>query len=69
VETVPHEFTAFLQSTLQLSTDSIRLAWKRAEQTPSFLPITLWQYGLISLSQLDQVFDWFYNHYSDLDVL
>ncbi|CAA9283859.1 hypothetical protein AVDCRST_MAG92-3740, partial [uncultured Coleofasciculus sp.] len=30
------------------------------EQIPNLLPITLWQYGLITLVQLDQVFDWLY---------
>jgi Protein of unknown function (DUF2949) len=69
VETTPREFIAFLQNTLQLSTDSIRLAWKQAEQTPNLLPIILWQYGLISLSQLDQIFDWLYDHSPDLDVV
>ncbi|MBW4444927.1 MAG: DUF2949 domain-containing protein [Plectolyngbya sp. WJT66-NPBG17] len=66
METAPHRLTAFLQDTLHLSTDSIILAWKQAEQTPSLLPITLWQYGLISLSQLDQIFDWLYNDHPEV---
>ena len=67
METVPHGLIDFLQSTLHLSADSIILAWKQAEQTPSLLPITLWQYGLISLSQLDQIFDWLYDDYLEME--
>jgi hypothetical protein len=58
---VSYKLITFLRDNLQLSTDSIFLAWKHAEQTPSLMPITLWQYGLISTSQLDQIFDWLYS--------
>jgi Protein of unknown function (DUF2949) len=48
----------FLKDNLQLPTDYINLALKQAKKTPNFLPIILWQYGLVSLTQLDQIFDW-----------
>jgi hypothetical protein len=40
----------FLKDNLQLPTDYINLALKQAKKTPNFLPIILWQYGLVSLT-------------------
>ncbi len=57
----PQNLIDFLEETLHLSAACIALAWKQAEQTPSLVPITLWQYGLISLAQLDQIFGWLYD--------
>lgn len=53
-----HSLIRFLEEDLKLPTASITLALKQSEQIPSFLPMTLWQYGLITLIQLDQIFDW-----------
>ena len=50
----------FLKEDLQLPMASITLALQHSEQIPSLLPITLWQYGLITLVQLDQIYDWLY---------
>ena len=36
----------------------IELAQRHIQETPDQLPMILWQYGLISLGQLDQIFDW-----------
>ncbi len=48
----------FLQEELSIPPASIALAQKQSEQDPSLLPMILWQYGLVTLSQLEQVFDW-----------
>ncbi|MGD1942168.1 MAG: DUF2949 domain-containing protein [Leptolyngbyaceae cyanobacterium] len=48
----------FLQTELAVSQDSINMALRHYEQDPGPLPIVLWQYGLISLEQLDQIYDW-----------
>ena len=48
----------FLQSELAIPTDSITTALRHPEQNQSLLPIILWQYGLVTLEQLDQIFDW-----------
>ena len=48
----------FLQTELAIPSTSIKLALRRQQQDFSQLPIVLWQYGLISLQQLDIVFDW-----------
>ncbi|HEY9604784.1 MAG TPA: DUF2949 domain-containing protein [Allocoleopsis sp.] len=53
-----HPLVRFLEEDLKLPTASITLALKQSEQIPSFLPMTLWQYGLITLIQLDRIFDW-----------
>ena len=47
----------FLQEELSLSPASLELALRQTEQ-PAHLPMVLWQYGLVSLSQLDQIFEW-----------
>ncbi|MBW4540186.1 MAG: DUF2949 domain-containing protein [Myxacorys chilensis ATA2-1-KO14] len=65
METAPQRLIDFLKDTLHLSTACIALAWKQAEQTPSLMPIALWQYALISLNQLDQIFDWLHDLHQD----
>ncbi|WP_299414253.1 DUF2949 domain-containing protein [Acaryochloris sp. IP29b_bin.148] len=51
----------FLQEELALPNDSIGLALRHLEQDPGPLPIVLWQYGLITLDQLNQIYDWLEN--------
>ena len=51
-------FLRFLREELSLSSDSIAIAQKSVEQTQGPLPILLWQYGLITLNELDQIYDW-----------
>lgn len=48
----------FLQEELAIPVTSISLALRQGEQSTSALPMTLWQYGLVTLSQLDRIFDW-----------
>lgn len=48
----------FLQKDLLIPASSIATALRHPEQSPSFLPIILWQYGLVTLEQLDRIFDW-----------
>lgn len=49
---------SFLQEELAIPQSAIALALRKSEQEPSQLPMILWQYGLVTLLQLDQVFDW-----------
>jgi Protein of unknown function (DUF2949) len=49
----------FLRQNLNLSDDSVQLALKQSQSNYSSLPIVLWQYGLVSLPELDRVYDWF----------
>lgn len=48
----------FLQEELLISKDAIAIALRNGEKTPNLVPIVLWQYGLVTLEQLDQIFDW-----------
>ncbi len=48
----------FLQDELAISAASIAIAVRHSEHDPGPLPMILWQYGLITLDQLDQIYDW-----------
>ncbi|MGA7935329.1 MAG: DUF2949 domain-containing protein [Kovacikia sp.] len=48
----------FLQQELAISTTSIAMALRYSEQGRGPLHMILWQYGLVSLEQLEQIFDW-----------
>ncbi|MEA5570817.1 DUF2949 domain-containing protein [Calothrix sp. UHCC 0171] len=48
----------FLQEDLAISSASIAVALRHSQQDPGPLPMILWQYGLITLEQLEQVYDW-----------
>ncbi len=48
----------FLQEELAVPAASISLALRHHESEVNWLPIILWQYGLITLQQLNQVFEW-----------
>lgn len=49
----------FLQEELRIPADSIKVALRHhREPIPSLLPMVLWQYGLITIEQLDKIFDW-----------
>jgi hypothetical protein len=47
----------FLQNDLAMSSSSIDFALKRSGDFEP-LPMILWQYGLVSLEQLDRIYDW-----------
>lgn len=51
-------FISFLQEDLAISTASIGVALRHREQDPGPLPMILWQYGLVSIEQLEQIYDW-----------
>jgi hypothetical protein len=52
------KFIRFLQEDLSISSASIAMATRQREHDPGPLPMILWQYGLVTLEQLDQIFDW-----------
>jgi Protein of unknown function (DUF2949) len=49
----------FLRQDLSLPDESVELALKQAKSSRGSLPIVLWQYGLVTLQQLDRIYDWF----------
>ena len=54
----PDNLLQFLQRKLGLSASALELGQRQAELEQAPLPIVLWSFGLLSLSQLEQVFDW-----------
>lgn len=48
----------FLQEELLIPAESIQVALRHEEHIPNLFPIVLWQYGLVSIEQLDKIFDW-----------
>ncbi|MBD2460110.1 DUF2949 domain-containing protein [Oscillatoria sp. FACHB-1407] len=51
-------FLQFLQDELAISPSQIAIALRHLEQDPGPLPMILWQYGLVTLEQLDRIYDW-----------
>ncbi len=48
----------FWQGELAISPASISIALRHCEQNSGTLSMIFWQYGLVSLEQLDRIFDW-----------
>jgi hypothetical protein len=48
----------FLQDELALPTSTIDFALRHCKVDAEPLQMVLWQYGLVTLNQLDQIFDW-----------
>jgi hypothetical protein len=54
----PTEFINFLHDDLAISEDAIAVALRHREQDTAPLHMILWLYGLVSLEQLQRIFDW-----------
>jgi hypothetical protein len=52
------KFIKFLQEELSLSLNSIEIVQRRVNQNHAPLPMVLWQYGLVTLEELDRIYDW-----------
>jgi hypothetical protein len=59
----------FLQHELLIPSASISTALRHHDsQLPHLLPMVLWQYGLVTLEQLDHIFSWLETaRYLDID--
>ena len=55
------KFIVFLQNELALSIGDIAVALRKYELENAPLPMLLWQYGLVSIEQLEQICDWLEN--------
>jgi hypothetical protein len=51
-------FLQYLQQNLGLSEAALAIATLQQQPTTTELPIVLWNYGLITLEQLGEIFDW-----------
>jgi hypothetical protein len=47
-----------LQEDLAISAASIEVALRHSQLDPGPLPMILWQYGLITMEQLEKIYDW-----------
>jgi Protein of unknown function (DUF2949) len=57
--TVQARLIQFLKEELAVPAAAIALALRHHnEQGANILPVVLWQYGLITLEQLERAFDW-----------
>jgi len=52
------QFKQFLLEELALPISAIALAERRSEDSPNLFGMILWQYGLVTTQQLEQIWDW-----------
>jgi hypothetical protein len=52
------KLVSFLQDDLAISAASLAIVLKQAEHNPGPLPMILWQYGLVTIEQLELIYDW-----------
>lgn len=52
-----HSLIRFLQDDLSIPDSAVQVGLRHPEH-PTQLPMILWQYGLITLDELNKVFDW-----------
>ncbi|MDJ0509695.1 MAG: DUF2949 domain-containing protein [Crocosphaera sp.] len=52
------QLVKFLRQELKIPDESIALVQRHPELPYSSFPMLLWRYGLITLSQLECIFDW-----------
>lgn len=55
------KFVTFLKEELSLSNDSIKIVQRAVEEQPAPIPMILWQYGLVTLEELDRIYDWLHS--------
>ncbi|MDG2990710.1 DUF2949 domain-containing protein [Candidatus Synechococcus calcipolaris G9] len=53
----PTQLVDYLEQELSLAPATIQMALKQWQEHRGPLPIILWQYGFITLEQLDKIFD------------
>ncbi|VEP13855.1 conserved hypothetical protein [Hyella patelloides LEGE 07179] len=57
------EFSRFLQEELTVSSTEVAFVMQKQEELKAPIPMLLWQYGLVSQSGLDRIFDWLETRY------
>lgn len=53
-----HRFVKFLQEEINLSQECIIIAQRNVDHNLGLIPMVLWQYGLVTIEQLDKIYDW-----------
>ena len=52
----------FILTDIGLSESAINLAIRLSKRNNASLPITLWSYGLISIDELDRIYNYLWNN-------
>jgi hypothetical protein len=55
------EFSRFLHEEMAIKPEDLNLALHKRQRSSDPLPMLLWQYGFISLHQLQSILDWLDN--------
>ena len=58
---IPRDYTKlvqFLQEELSIPSTSIKQALQQCKQEAAPLPMVLWQQGVLTLQQLEKIFEW-----------
>ena len=58
MESTQTQLVEFLKQELSIPTEAVALARRQSAARPNVLPIVLWQYGFVTIHQLNQIFDW-----------
>lgn len=53
-----NRFIKFLQEEIDLPAHSIAMAQRSVNENVGLMPMVLWQYGLVTLEQLDRIYEW-----------
>ena len=53
-----NNFIQFLQDDLAMSKDALAIVKKTVEKNIEPVPMVLWKYGLVTLEELDRIYDW-----------
>jgi hypothetical protein len=53
-----NHFVKFLQEEINLPEDAIAIAQRSVDHNLGLMPMVLWQYGLVTIEQLDRIYDW-----------
>ncbi|NEQ97512.1 MAG: DUF2949 domain-containing protein [Cyanothece sp. SIO2G6] len=64
-----NQLIEFLQRTLAISNQELAVVLRDPDLDANSLAILLWKYGLISMEQLNLIFDWFENKLTLCPVL
>lgn len=55
---VDAQLIKFLKEELAIPETAIAMAMRHQDSASNQLPMILWQYGLITIEDLDRIFDW-----------
>jgi hypothetical protein len=52
------QLVEFLRNELAIAPSSIEMVLRHSELDPGPLPMILWRYGLVTIAQLEKIYDW-----------